>query len=404
MLYRLHEAGFGAFLVGGCVRDLLLGRKPKDFDIATNARPEEIRRLFKNCRLIGKRFRLAHIIFGRDIIEVATFRTHHQNAAEQHARMHQGMIVRDNVYGSIEDDAIRRDFSINALYYNIADFSVMDYTGGMADIETRLLRMIGDADKRYHEDPVRLLRAARFIGKLKLEIEPTTEEPIQRLSHLLEHVSPARLFQEVLKLFEEGALLDTFNVLQKYRLFEQLFAQTADCIQHDPISHKLITLSLENTDTRIREDKPISSAFLFSVLLWPSIQKEAAHEEHSGLPLYIAYEKAIHAVIKKQTQQLAITRHLQVAIRDICFLQHRFTQRQGHRPYRVLEHPRYKAAYDLLILRHEAGENVKELLEWWTRFFEGDSTTREEMLKAMGKSRLHKKRRKPRNFTKKMML
>lgn len=399
VLYRLHDAGYGAYLVGGCVRDLLLGYQPKDFDIATDALPEEVRRLFKNCRLIGKRFRLAHILFGRDIIEVATFRTHHENAGEQHARMHEGMIVRDNVYGGIADDVLRRDFSVNALYYNIADFSVVDYVGGMQDVKDRVLRMIGDPEKRFHEDPVRMLRGVRFVGKLNLTICPETEIHITKLSYLLQQVSSARLFQEVLKFFQEGALLNTFSLLQKYKLFEQLFPQTAASMKHaGTTTAKLIEHALANTDQRLSSDKTVSPAFLFAVFLWHPVYAQSRHEENDGFPLYVAFEKAIHTVLKKQTEQLAIPRQLQVTIRDICFLQHRFSQRHGLRPYRVLEHPRYRAAYDLLMLRAQTGEPVQELYEWWTQFHNADSTQREKLLKVISKTRSSKKRKKPRKF------
>lgn len=387
VLYRLHNANFDAFLVGGCVRDLLLGQQPKDFDIATNARPEEVRKLFKNCRLIGKRFRLAHIVFGREIIEVATFRTHHENAGDQHARMHQGMIVRDNVYGPIEDDACRRDFSVNALYYNIADFSIVDYTQGMQDIQARMLRMIGDPELRFREDPVRLLRAARFMGKLKLAIEPGTEKPMVELSLLLQQVSSARLFQEVLKYFAEGALLDTFRILRKYQLFEQLFPQTA-AVLHKPTVEKLIEQSLSDTDKRLELKKTVSPAFLFAVFLWHSVQEEAANTVEEDIPSYVTFEKAIHVVIKNQTVQLAIPRLMQTSIRDICFLQHRFTHRYGARPYRVLEHPRFRAAYDLLLLRTETQDADKDLYDWWTLFYEATTPeAREELIKQVNKQR-----------------
>ncbi len=398
VLYRLHNEGFSAYLVGGCVRDLLLGRAPKDFDIATNARPEEIRRLFKNSRLIGKRFRLAHIVFGKEIIEVATFRTHHHQAEEEHdARMHKGMIVRDNVFGPIEDDAERRDFSINALYYNIADFSVVDYANGMSDIKARLLRIIGNPELRYREDPVRLLRAARFMGKLKLNISPETEAPITHLSYLLQQVSSARLFQEVLKIFEGGALIDTFHLLQKYKLFEQLFPQTA-ALLHQNETIKLLEVALTNTDTRLQTDKPISSSFLFAVILWRPVQEQALREEAEGFPPYVAVERAIHIVLKKQTEQLAIPRRMQITIRDICFLQHRFTQRHGSRPLRALEHPRFRAGYDLLVLRQQAGEHVQELYDWWTQFQVGNREEQERLIKEASNSRLSRKRRKPRKF------
>ena len=392
VLYRLHEAGYGAFLVGGCVRDLLMERKPKDFDIATSALPEEVRKLFKNCRLIGKRFRLAHILFGREIIEVATFRTHHENGQAEHGKMHEGMIIRDNVYGTIEDDAWRRDFRMNALYYNIADFSVIDYTGGMQDIENRILHMIGEPEQRFHEDPVRLLRAIRFIAKLNLNITPETEEPLMRLSHLLGHVSSGRLYQEVLKFFQEGATLSTVLLMQKYNIFEQLFPHTAKSLDN-PDAFTLIKEALANTDQRIKEEKPVSPAFLFAVFLWHPISKTVSIHIKDGLPIYVAYDKAIHDILKEQGQRLAIPRVLQMTIREICLLQHRLTQRRGHQPYRLLEHPRFRAGYDLLLLRANSDESLKELADWWTQFHTTDPETRENMMKEVPRTAPAKKRK-----------
>lgn len=395
VLYRLHQSGFSAYLVGGCVRDLLMGERPKDFDVATDAQPEEVRKIFKNCRLIGKRFRLAHVFFGKEIIEVATFRTHHQNAThEQHAHMVKGMIVRDNVYGCIEDDAFRRDFTINAMYYNIADFSVLDYTTGIEDIKNKTIRIIGDPDKRYHEDPVRIIRAIRFMGKLKLNISPETEEPITRLSYLLNQVSPARLFAEVLKFFQEGSTYETVKLLQKYKLFSLLFPSTA-AIAEQPETKALLKHALTNTDTRTKEGKSISPAFLFTVFLWRPIQQYALKLEANGLPIYVAVEQAIHHIIRVQTERLSIPRQMLVTVRDICVLQHRFTQRYGSRPYRVLDHPRFRAGYDLLMLRAEAGEPVENIYQWWTEFYEGDHHKREKLLRSNGKPRAGKKRRKP---------
>jgi poly(A) polymerase len=385
VLYRLHEAGYSACLVGGCVRDLLLGQKPKDFDVATDARPEEVRRLFKNCRLIGRRFRLAHILFGKEIIEVATFRTHHENAHETHAKMDQGMIVRDNVYGSIADDAWRRDFRINALYYNIADFSIIDYTGGMQDIKHKILHMIGKPEQRYFEDPVRLLRAVRFIGKLNINISPDTEAPIVELSHLLQKVSSARLFQEVLKIFQEGAMLSTITQLRKYKLFEQLFPQTAACL-HLPETQRLIEIALANTDERTTAGKSVSPAFLFAVLLWSPVLKEFSHHEKSKIPIYVAFEKAVRNVLKQQTQQLAIPRKLQTIISEIWILQQRFAHRRGRSTYRLLGHPRFRAAYDLLLLRTKAGEPVQDIATWWTEFYNESDEMREKMVKKINKS------------------
>lgn len=392
VLYRLNNARFGAYLVGGCVRDLLLGRHPKDFDIATDAHPEEIRQLFKNCRLIGKRFRLAHIVFGKDIIEVATFRTHHENAEhEQHAKTHHGMIVRDNVYGDIEDDIFRRDFTINGLYYNIADFSILDFANGMEDIKTRTLRLIGDPEKRYLEDPVRMLRAIRFMGKLSLSISPETEKPIFELSHLLQKVSSARLYLEVVKLFQEGATLPTFRLLCKYRLFKELFP-AVDMQLHHADAVKLIETALMNTDQRIQENKTVSPAFIFSVFAWPIIIKNLKDYEHSKLPSYVAHEKAAHHAIQSLTERLAIPRFLLVTIREICILQFRFTQRFGQRPHRLLTHPRFRAAYDLLLLRGAIEPASQMLSEWWTAFHDGSDPQRATMIKEVEKNQPHKKK------------
>lgn len=400
VLYRLHSAGYGAYLVGGCVRDLLFGYRPKDFDIATDALPEEVRKLFKNCRLIGKRFRLAHIVFGKEIIEVATFRTHHEKAPEQHGKSsHHGMILRDNVYGTIEDDVWRRDFTINALYYNIADFSVVDYTGGMHDIQHKVLRIIGDPEQRFLEDPVRLLRAVRFMGKLNIMPSPETEKLLTPLSHSLQHVSPARLFQEVLKLFHEGATTATFQLLQKYHLFEQLFPQTARCLAQ-PETQSLLHEALSSTDQRTQEGKTVSPAFLLTVFLWrPTQQYTLQVMQAENLSPYTALEKALQHVLHIQTKQLAIPRTLLVAVREICMLQHHFTQRHGSRPYRSLEHPRFRAGYDLLLLREKSGEPITEIAEWWTAFYQGDTEQREKLLKNGSKSSHRKKR--PRRIRKK---
>ncbi len=394
VLYRLNTAGFTAFLVGGCVRDLLLDRQPKDFDIATNALPEEVRKLFRNCRLIGKRFRLAHIVFGKEIIEVATFRTHHKQGEEKHGRMEHGMIIRDNVYGTIEDDAWRRDFTINALYYNIADFSVLDYTGGIEDLKSTRLRMIGDPVLRFHEDPVRLLRAIRFVGKLNLSIHPETEAQIYALSNLLAHVSPARLFQEVLKFFQEGATLPTFKLLQKYALFKQLFPQTAEVLAHHPETVKLLEAALADTDERTKAGKHLSPAFLFAVFLWQPVYIMVQKIITEGLPTHVAYEKALKQVLRQQTESLTIPRRLIMSIQEICFLQHRLTCRYGSAPHRLLDHPRFRAAFDLLILRAGAGEDIQELSGWWVQFHDSDLEQREILIKAVARTAQPRKKRK----------
>lgn len=396
VLYRLHGAGFGAYLVGGCVRDLLFGCRPKDFDIATNAHPEQVRKLFKNCRLIGRRFRLAHVVFGKDIIEVATFRTSHEKAHEQHGKSsHEGMIIRDNVYGTIEDDVWRRDFTINALYYNIADFSVVDYTTGMADIKHKLLRIIGNPEQRFNEDPVRLLRAVRFLGKLNLHVSPETEKLLNQLSHLLQNVSPARLFQEVLKLFQEGATVSTIKLMQKYRFLEQLFPQTAHSLK-EPETQRLLDEALASTDSRVKEGKTVSPAFLLAVFLWRPVLQQAMRLQAEKLPFFVALEQALQIVLSTQTKQLAMPRTLIVSIREICMLQHHFTFRHGSRPYRTLEHQRFRAGYDLLLLRAKAGEPVADVAEWWTAFHLGDHAQREKLLKSGSKPTLKKRPRRSR--------
>jgi poly(A) polymerase len=399
VLYRLNGAGYSAYLVGGCVRDILLGKTPKDFDIATDALPEEIRKLFRNCRLIGKRFRLAHIVFGPEIIEVATFRTEHKDGQEMHGQTREGMIIRDNMYGAIEDDVWRRDFSVNALYYNIADFSIVDYTNGMPDLRAKLLRIIGNPEQRFNEDPVRMLRAIRFMAKLDLRVSPETDKAMQDLGHLLSNVSPARVYQEVLKFFQEGATLNTFKLLQKYQLFALLFPETAHTLKTNPQAEKLLEAALRNTDSRLEAGKTVSPAFLFAVFAWHPTVAGVQAETERGLPVNVAYEKVLRTVLRKQTETLTVPRTLQLSIHDICFLQHRLTCRYGSIPFRLLDHPRFRAAYDLLLLRAAAGEPVEELSQWWTTFYHAEQADREILLKAVnqGQPRKRRRSRKPRS-------
>ena len=276
VLYRLHKAGYQAFLVGGCVRDAILGLHPKDFDVATNATPEEVRALFRNCRLIGRRFRLAHVRFGREIIEVATFRAAAISAHDDHAHDEEGRIVRDNVYGTIEEDVWRRDFTCNALYYNIADFSIWDYTGGARDIEQRHIVLIGNADKRMREDPVRMLRAIRFAAKLDFTLDDSVVEAIRKDLPLLSNVPPARLFDEFLKLFQAGFAQKTFDLLRKHGLFAQLFPATDQEIEEDPGFNDFVVAALRNTDKRVRSEQSVNPMFLLGVFLWVPVKKLAA--------------------------------------------------------------------------------------------------------------------------------
>jgi len=375
VLYRLKDAGYQGHLVGGGVRDLLLGREPKDFDIATDAHPDDVRRLFGNCRLIGRRFRLAHVLFGQEVIEVATFRALHDGGEEAgHARHvdDEGRIVRDNVYGTIEEDAFRRDFTVNALYYNIADFSVIDYAGGMDDLKAGMLRLIGDPETRFREDPVRMLRAVRFATKLGFRIHPDTERPIKDLAPLLGDIPPARLFDEMLKLFMGGDALANFEALRHYDLFGQLFPQTEQSLsreqEHFPVT--LISRGMENTDLRIQQDKPVTPTFLFAVFLWQPVRERAARLQAEGQHPAQAMQHASSQVIAEQGRVMAIPRRFSLPMREIWMLQLRLELAGGRRSQRVLSHPRFRAAYDFLLLRGAAGEVPMETCEWWTGYQE----------------------------------
>ena len=395
VLYRLKSAGYSAYLVGGGVRDLLLGREPKDFDVATNALPEQVKEVFSNCRLIGRRFRLAHVHFGREIIEVATFRSLADNDEEGDRQIENGMILRVNVYGSIEEDAQRRDFTINALYYNIEDFTVLDYADGMADLRNGVLRLLGDPLQRYREDPVRMLRAVRFAGKLGFIIDPVCAKPLRELAPLLEEVPAARLFEEVLKLFLGGAALDTFEKLRHHNLFGQLFPATEEALSHEdhefPIT--FVNRGLANTDSRLAADKPVTPAFLFSVLLWEPVRRRTERYEADGLYPNQAIQEASQEVLSEQARRVSIPKRFSYPMRDIWHLQPRFAQRSGKRPQRLITHPRFRAAYDFLLLRAEAGEVEQELADWWTRFQQQDATQQRQMTEEGRRGRRGRRRR-----------
>lgn len=383
VLYRLHKAGFQAYLVGGCVRDLLLGYQPKDFDVATNASPEQVRQLFSNCRLIGRRFRLAHVYYGDEIIEVATFRGPSESTGQQHVHSAHGMILRDNVYGTLEQDAWRRDFSVNALYYNIADFSIVDYTGGLRDLLAREVRMIGDPAARFREDPVRILRAIRFAAKLHLRIEPKTAAAIPALVSLLEGVPAARLFDEILKLFHSGAAVQTYMLLQSYGIFGLFFPDTQTCIERDSTTEPLLLAVLKSTDQRIAEDKPVSAAFLFSALLWAPLCVRAQKLAQPDQKPIVAWMTAIDTLFQRQKGILIPNRMMQF-IRDIWILEYRLTDRFP--PSKLggyADNLSFRAAYDFLLLRQACGEPVGDLPQWWLAFREANDTQREQMIQKL---------------------
>ncbi|HEY7886067.1 MAG TPA: polynucleotide adenylyltransferase PcnB [Cellvibrionaceae bacterium] len=399
IIKQLNEHGYEAYLVGGGVRDLLLGGHPKDFDVATNAKPEEIKRLFRSARIIGRRFRIVHVRFGREVIEVTTFRGHHEAERSEH-----GMVLRDNVYGTLQSDAIRRDFTVNALYYSLQGFAIHDYTGGINDLQKRTLRMIGDPVERYTEDPVRMLRAVRFAAKLGFSIEPATQKPIGQLAGLLGNIPPARLFEEVLKLFLAGSALATFRLLREHGLAEQLFPGTeAILASGDAVALELVEQCMCNTDKRIRAGKTVTPAFIFAALLWPA-QQYRERELMAHMPKGQAYNESIAEIVGEQLARTAIPKRFLMPMREIWDLQHRLTQRGGQRAYRLLEHPRFRAAYDFTLLREQAGEQLDGLGQWWTQFQSADEPLRERMISVVkspaGNSRKRRsggsRRRKPR--------
>lgn len=367
VLYRLRETGYQAFLVGGAVRDLLLGGHPKDFDIATDATPEQVRAQFRNCRLIGRRFRLAHVVFGREIVEVATFRgSSDDGTGDRH--LVDGRLVRDNVYGSIEEDAVRRDFTVNALYYDIADFSVRDAVGGMADLHNRVLRLIGDPELRYREDPVRMLRAARIAAKLGFEIDAASAAPFAVVGHLLADAPPARLFDESLKLFLSGYGLASFRALERHDLLRHVFPATARVLAEGsaPNFRHLLEETLASTDARVRDDKPVTPAFLFAAMLWEPVRLSAQAMIADGIEPIVAWPHASDRILREQAERVAIPRRFTITIEEIWALQSRFGQRTRKRALRLLEHPRFRAAYDFLVLRAGESPELAELGRWWT--------------------------------------
>jgi len=411
VLYRLIAADFHAYIVGGGVRDILLGNKPKDFDIATNATPEEIKKLFKNARIIGRRFKIVHIRFGREIIEVTTFRANHnpQNQIADHVSFRQirgldsahsksGMILRDNVYGDIDEDAMRRDFTINALYYTTQNFELLDFVEGLTDLNNKQIRIIGDPEDRYKEDPVRMLRAIRFAAKLNFEIEEKTKNPIKDLAYLLDSVSSARLFDETLKLLTGGFAQRTFNLLRKYQLGSYLLAPTIEALyQADTSSANLVELALRDTDQRLAQGKSITPAFLFAALLWPVLKLKLAFSKNQNLHPQQAFQQAAQSTLMEQLDYTAIPKRFTVASREIWELQSRLQRRNKRSVESVFNHPRFRAAYDFLLLREEAGEELNGLGQWWTNFQNGDTKLRMELIAAVSKSKKRRRRRKNAN-------
>jgi len=383
VMARLRSQDFQAYLVGGAVRDLLLGGHPKDFDVATDATPEEVHGLFRNSRIIGRRFRIVHVRFGREIIEVTTFRGHHDADGEGEAhRGESGVLLRDNVYGTLEEDAVRRDLTINALYYSSGDFAVHDQVGGLADLQARLVRIIGDPHERYREDPVRMLRVVRFAAKLGFRIEQHTAAAIKEAAGLLDAIPAARLFDEILKLFLAGQGAATLQLLRRHHLLEHLFPEAEQHMARDVRAAELMAAAMASTDRRVAEDRPVTPAFILAALLWPAASLRAEQLRDRGEPPVPAMHSAAQQVIAEACHRVAIPKRFSQPMREIWELQHRLENPRGKRAAELPEQRRFRAAYDFLLLREAAGEETGGVGEWWTRFQELDPGARVEEVAA----------------------
>ena len=393
---QLQQAGFSAYIVGGAVRDLLLGLTPKDFDVATNATPEQTHNLFRRSRIIGRRFRLVHVMCGAETVEVSTFRGSSPDDAHNHASIQStdqhGRLLHDNVFGSQEEDAVRRDFTINALFYDPVKEVILDYLNGYEDLEAKKLRIIGDPVQRYREDPVRMLRAVRLAAKLGMQIDAETAKPIGDLAPLLQNVPPSRLFDEMLKLLLSGHALPCVVELRTRGLHHGLLPML-DVILEQPSGERFITIALKNTDERIRENKPVSAGFLFAILLWHEVLSKWNALQSAGEKPGPALFKAIDQVLSIQHKKLAIPRRFDAVIQEIWIMQPRFEVRIGRKPFRLLTHPRFRAAYDFMLLRCESGELSMELGEWWKTFLSADNEKREKMLPKQTVAKKSRRRR-----------
>jgi poly(A) polymerase len=391
----LQQHGHAAYVVGGAVRDLLLGREPKDYDVATSASPEQVRAIFRRSRIIGRRFRLVHVMCGSETVEVATFRGSADSATDDRQTTDEhGRILRDNVFGSIEEDARRRDFTVNAMFYDPVREEVLDYHHGIPDLKARRLRMIGDAAQRYREDPIRMLRAVRLAASRGLEIEPHTRKPIRGLADLLQNVPQARVFDEMMKLLLSGHAAEGVRRLRKEGLHHGMLP-LLDVILGQPLGERFVMRALENTDKRINAGKPISPGFLFAALLWHEVLAAWKQAEARGMNTMPALFQAMDQVGQLQAEKLAIPRRYGGDMKEIWALQPRFLNRSGRRPYHLREHARFRAGYDFLLLRCESGELDAEIGRWWEQFQHADEATRAGML-LKETAGAGKKRRRPR--------
>jgi poly(A) polymerase len=378
---ELQRAGHTAFVVGGAVRDLILGMHPKDFDVATSAHPDEVRALFRRSRIIGRRFQIVHVMWGPETVEVSTYRAHFTKEADEDRRDEHGRVLSDNVFGTQAEDALRRDFTVNALFYDPVREEVWDFRHGVKDLVARKLVMIGDPATRYREDPVRMLRAARLAAKLGLAIDPRTAAPIRELRHLLENVPQARLFEEILKMLMSGNAVACVQKLRELELHHGLLPLLDDALD-DPATGPFAMAALQATDERLRGDKPVSPAFLLAALLWGRVERRWRELEEKGQPSTPSLHAAMHDALDAQRESLAIPRRFDATMKELWLLQPRFLQRGGTRPFRLLEHPRFRAAYDFFELRARAGNAPLEAARWWEGFQAASGSEREAMLHA----------------------
>jgi poly(A) polymerase len=390
----LQRAGYAAFVVGGAVRDLLLGMRPKDFDVATNATPEEVRSVFRRSRIIGRRFQIVHVLCGAEMVETSTFRAHFTREADDAHVDEHGRMLSDNVFGTQAEDALRRDFTVNALFYDPVKEEVWDYVHGLKDLKAKKLVMIGDPATRYREDPVRMLRAARLSAKLGLEIDAKTRAPIHEMRHLLENVPHARLFEEILKLLLSGNAVECVRVLRELELHHGLLP-LLDTALDDPETGPFAMAALRATDERLAQDKPVSPAFLLAALLWGQVEKNHKRFEAAGQPTIPALHAAMHEALDMQRESLAIPRRFDATMKELWLMQPRFLQRGGHRPFRLIEHPRFRAAFDFFALRAASANAPQEAARWWEHFQDADPDEREAML--VSDEAGHKKRRRRRS-------
>ena len=397
----LQHEGYQAYIVGGAVRDLIVGLEPKDFDVATNATPEQVRPLFRRARIIGRRFQLVHVVFGQEIIETSTFRA---PASESQATDENGRILRDNEFGTHAQDAARRDFTINALYYNPTTEEVIDYHQGVEDLKHRVVRMIGDPRTRYREDPVRMLRAVRFAVKLNGKIDPASEEPLQSMAGLIENVPASRLFDEMLKLLTCGHAMDCLQRLRQDGLHQGMLP-LLDVVLEQPSGAAFIELALDRTDHRVRAGKTVSPSFLFAALLWHQVElrwQQLQKQGEVGIP---ALMQAADSVLDEQTEKLAIQKRFSADMREIWFMQPRFDRRLPKSIWRMIEQPRFRAAVDFLQLRAAAGDFDSVLAQWWMDLANADDSGKADMIEdlnklpresATGAPRARRRRRSPR--------